>query len=115
MSTSNANRRRRPRISTMILCEIIVGMNPPELARVRDLSECGMKIATPRPLVLGERVRIRLPGTDCWVLARVSWCMQGTAGLAFSRAIDMPGVSGAQLPREALLRDAFATRRQMAG
>ena len=99
----------------MILCEIIVGMNPAELARVRDLSECGMKIATMRPFVLGERVRVRLPGADEWVLARVSWCIDGTAGLAFARAIEMPGVSGAQIPREALLRDGFAARRRMAG
>ena len=99
----------------MILCEIAVGRNPAELARVRDLSECGMKIATTRPLVLDDRVRIRLPGMAEWVLARVSWCMDGTAGLAFNRAIDMPRVAGAQGPREGVARDRLVARRRMAG
>ena len=99
----------------MILCELVIGAGPAELARVRDLSECGMKIATTRELALGERLRIRLPGAEDWVTARVSWIVDGTAGLAFSRAIEMPGVSGAQVPREALLRGGFPARRRMFG
>lgn len=96
----------------MILCEFIIGIDPAELARVRDLSECGMKIATTRRLVVGESLRIRLPGADEWVLARVSWSMEGTAGVAFARAVDMPGVSGAQIPRETTLRDVRPARRR---
>ena len=97
----------------MILCEVVIGANPAELARVRDLSECGMKIAMRCPLVLGDHVRIRLPGMDDWVLARVSWSTDRTAGLAFARAIDMPGVSGAQVPRDAPLRNALVARRRI--
>ena len=99
----------------MILCEVMVGMNAPELARVRDLSECGMKIATTRPLVLGDRVRIRLPGVDEWVLARVSWCIDGTVGLAFARAIEMPGVKGAQVSKEPPFRERHVAPRRLAG
>ena len=85
----------------MILCELRVGELPPEHARVRDLSECGVKIATPRTLSMGERLRIRLPGTSDWTLARVAWCGGGLAGLAFLRAIDIPRVNGAHPRREA--------------
>lgn len=80
----------------MILCEIRIGEQPAERVRVRDLSECGLKIATERKLLLGDRLRIRLPGTADWSLARVAWCGRGVAGLAFSRAIDLPGVAGAR-------------------
>lgn len=90
------DRRRRPRLSTMILCEIRIGELPPELVRVRDLSEGGLKIATERKLLLGDRLRVRLPGTGDWSLARVAWCARGVAGLSFSRAIDLPGVAGAR-------------------
>ena len=96
MTANFDDRRRRPRLSTMILCEIRIGEQPPELVRVRDLSECGLKIATERKLLLGDRVRIRLPGTADWSLARVAWCARGVAGLSFSRAIDLPGVAGAR-------------------
>lgn len=75
----------------MILCEIRIGEQPAELVRVRDLNECGVKIATSRNLLLGDRLRVRLPGATDWCLARVVWCSKGTAGLAFSRAIDLPG------------------------
>lgn len=96
MSPETDNRRRRPRISTMILCEIRVGEQPPELVRVRDLNECGMKIATPKVLLLGDRLRVRLPGANDWSLARVVWCARGVAGLAFARAVDLPMVVGAR-------------------
>lgn len=78
----------------MILCEIRIGEQAPELVRVRDLSECGLKIATARRLLLGDRLRVRLPGADEWSLARVVWCAGGVAGLAFARAIDLPAVAG---------------------
>lgn len=96
MTENYDDRRRRPRLSTMILCELRIGELPPQLVRVRDLSECGVKIATDRKLLLGDRVRIKLPGTGDWSLARVAWCAQGVAGLSFSRAIDLPGVAGAR-------------------
>lgn len=77
----------------MMLCELRVGEQPPELVRIRDLNECGIRIATPRPLLLGDRLRIRLPGAADWCLARVAWCSKGTAGLSFARAIDLPGAA----------------------
>lgn len=96
MTANSDDRRRRPRLSTMILCEIRIGEQPPELARVRDLTECGLKIATERKLLLGDRLRVRLPGTREWSLARVAWCSRGVAGLSFPRAIALPGVAGAR-------------------
>ena len=83
-------RRRRPRISTMILCEIRIGEQPAELVRIRNINECGIKIATSKPLVIGDRLRVRLPGAADWSLARVVWCDRGTAGLSFARALDLP-------------------------
>ena len=96
MSQNTDERRRRPRISTMILCEIRIGELPSEIVRVRDLNECGIKIATPRVLLIGDRLRVRLPGAADWCLARVAWCSKGVAGLSFSRAIDLPRVQGAR-------------------
>ncbi|MBX9897115.1 MAG: PilZ domain-containing protein [Qipengyuania sp.] len=101
MSNNPEDRRRRPRISTMILCEIRIGEQPPELVRVRDLSECGIKIATGKTLLLGDRLRVRLPGAIDWCFARVAWCSKGTAGLAFARAMDLPGVVKAGIGEEA--------------
>ena len=100
MQLNVPERRRRSRVSTMILCELSVVGAPIELARVRDLSEMGVKIAIPQTLLLGDRVRVRLPGGCDWVVARVAWCAQGVAGLAFVRAIDLPHVSGASRHHE---------------
>lgn len=94
MTSESDNRRRRPRISTMILCEIRIGEMPPEIVRVRDLNETGIKIATRRILLLGDRLRVRLPGASDWSLARVAWRAEGLAGLSFSRAIDLPALAG---------------------
>lgn len=101
----NPENRRRARISTMILCEIRVGEQLAEIVRVRDLSECGIKIATARILLVGDRLRVRLPGAADWSLARVVWCAKGTAGLAFARAIDLPSIAGnpAQVARPDLV------------
>ena len=74
----------------MILCEISRNCQDPQLARVRDMSECGLKIATPWKLEKGSRLRIRMPGLDRWVLATVIWSEGSIAGLAFSQAIDLP-------------------------
>lgn len=95
MDPNPEDRRRRARISTMILCEIRVGEQPPELVRIRDLTEGGIRIATKKALLLGDRLRVRLPGRADWRLARVAWCDKGVAGLAFTRAVDLPGVAGA--------------------
>jgi hypothetical protein len=97
MAPNPDDKRRRPRISTMILCEIRVGEQPPELVRVRDLNEGGAKIATSKTLLLGDRLRVRLPGMADWSLARVVWCSKGIAGLAFTRAVELPGVAGARV------------------
>lgn len=79
----------------MILCELSVCETDRWLARVRDLSECGIKIACPIPLLEGDRVRVRLPGGAGWIAARVAWCGQSVAGLAFAHAVDLPRISGA--------------------
>jgi hypothetical protein len=109
MSDNSDERRRRPRISTMILCEIRIGNQPPELVRVRDLNECGVKIATNRPLMLRDRLRVRLPGTEDWCLARVAWCTKGTAGLAFARAVDLPSVVGVRAAQDPFQRERLAS------
>jgi len=96
MPPRSEERRRRPRIATMILCEIRIGEQPAELVRVRDMNECGVKIATRKPLLVGDRVRVRMTGTTDWCLARVVWGTSGVAGLAFSRAIDLPPAADAR-------------------
>lgn len=100
MKPNLKEKRRCRRISTMILCDLRIGNAPPELARVRDLCETGMKIATGRRLMLGDRLGIRLPGTTGWVMARVAWCTKGFAGLSFIRAIDLPQVAGVGIRRD---------------
>ena len=80
----------------MILCEIRVGERPPHLVLIRDLTEGGIKIATNKVLLLGDRLRVRLPGLADWCLARVAWCEKGVAGLAFTRPIELPRVAGAR-------------------
>ena len=96
MESLSTDRRRRPRISTMILCEVRVGAKPPQLVRIRDLSECGIRIATALKLLPGEHVRVRLPGAGDWVMARVAWRTPSIAGLAFLRAIDLPQIANSQ-------------------
>lgn len=90
MEPLTAERRRRPRISAMMLCEIRAGSAAPEVVRIRDFSECGLRIATRLPMLVGGHVRIRLPGVEEWWLARVAWRDGPTAGLAFLRAVDFP-------------------------
>lgn len=81
----------------MFLCELAFADETIELARVRDLSEAGIKIATARPLQLGDRLRVRLPGGVDWVTARIAWHAQGVAGLSFARPVRLPEISGASL------------------
>lgn len=97
MEQTLADRRKRPRIAAMILCEIRIGNHPPELVRVRDLTETGVKIASPRALLLGDRISVRMPGRADWTLARVAWIGDGVAGLSFARAIELTGVPGARI------------------
>lgn len=92
-------RRRRPRISTMILCEISRDRQAPELVRVRDMSECGLKIAAQCSLAEGTRLKIRMPGVERWVPAQVVWSNGKIAGIAFSQAIDLPQ-AGTLPPRQ---------------
>lgn len=113
MDPNPDDRRRRARVSTMILCEIRVGEQPPELVRIRDLTEGGIRIATKKALLLGDRLRVRLPGRTDWCLARVAWCDKGIAGLAFARAVELPGAAGALAAGElaSRLRDDRAERK----
>jgi hypothetical protein len=94
MLLSQEDRRRRPRISTMILAQLQLGAEAPHLTRVRDLSECGVRVATKLRLVPGQHVRVQLPGYGAWVLGKVAWVTQGVAGIAFLRAIDLPDMKG---------------------
>jgi hypothetical protein len=96
MPDTPTERRRRQRLSTMILCEIRLGMGPAHLVRIRDLSESGIKVATPLFLAVDERVWVRLPGASDWAIARVAWRAKGTAGLSFLRAVDVPEIAGAR-------------------
>jgi hypothetical protein len=93
MTSLPSDRRRRPRISTMMLAQIRVAGDPPEVTRVRDLSECGLKIASKRPLRPGQNLKVRLPSMEGWVLARVAWAARGVAGVAFLSAVDLTALS----------------------
>lgn len=99
----------------MIVCELRIGERAPEPVRVRDLTECGVKIAARTPLVPGDRVRVRLPGSVDWTLARVVWCARGVAGLAFVRAIDLPRIAGARRPDEFPSEAGHVRKQRIAG
>ena len=88
MDPNPHDRRRRARVSTMILCEIWVGEQPPELVRIRDLAEGGIRIATKKALLLGDRVVVL-----------------GRAGEAVRATVDVPH------PRDPDRRGDDATRR----
>lgn len=94
MPPISSERRRRPRISTMMLCEIRQGGGEPQLVRVRHLSECGLKIASKSEFTIGDRVWVRLPGAEEWALARVAWQTTNLVGLAFTQAVELPRPSG---------------------
>lgn len=98
----------------MILCELRVRAGAPELVRIRDLSERGLKIATGIPLIVGDHVRVRLPGSTEWALARVAWRAPATAGLAFLWAIDIPQ-PGAARPSLAIGGPRRRDRQSLAG
>ena len=80
----------------MILCEIRQGMGSAHLVRIRDLSECGVRIATTFDLGPEERLWVRLPGATDWTIARVAWQAKGTAGLSFVRSLELPEMAGAR-------------------
>lgn len=82
----------------MILCECADSGGKARLVRIRDLSECGLKIAIPDPVPVGTFLRIRLPRDPRWLAARVVWWANGTAGIAFMRAVDLPEVPGLKGP-----------------
>lgn len=86
------DRRKRPRIAAMLLCEIEGTDLPSRHARVRDFNERGMRIACKAGLAPDSRVRVRLPGSQAWVSARVAWCQGGVAGLCFMQPVVLPRV-----------------------
>lgn len=98
----------------MILCELRTGAKPPELVRIRDLSECGIRIATALPLLQGEHVRVRLPGASDWIMARVAWRTPLIAGLAFLRAIDLAQIADTR-PSLKITAGRAAERQRLAG
>lgn len=104
------DRRSRTRISTMSLCELGFEEGVIEFARVRDMTESGIKIASARPICLGDRIRVRLSGSTDWVVARVAWRSEGVAGLSFARPVRLPQVSGAKAEVEG--QSLGATRRK---
>lgn len=56
-------------------------------ARIRDISDSGVRLATREVLLVGTRVAIKLPRIG-WIEARVAWQRQGLMGLAFREEID---------------------------
>lgn len=93
MTNAPQERRRRPRVSTMMLCDLCPGDHNPQIVRIRDMSELGLRIAAPFPLSVEQRIRVHLHGGCDWVRARVVWTQGLIAGIAFAHAIDLPRVS----------------------
>ena len=92
MQSGIIDRRERQRIVAMLLCEIeAVGM-PSQLVRVRDLSNLGLRVVDPVNLGAQRSVRVRMPGSQVWVTARVAWSADGMTGLSFQRPIDLPAI-----------------------
>ena len=90
MVVPTPERRVRSRIPAMILCEIRLDGGEPELVRIRDFSDTGLKIATAVPLVQGQVVRVRLPGAPVWASAQVAWRAGRIAGIRFLHASIFP-------------------------
>lgn len=80
----------------MILCEFAATDGEQRFARIRDLSECGIKIATPEPMDVGTRLSVRLPGSQRWLHARVVWSGDGITGVAFAQTVELPEIAGAR-------------------
>lgn len=80
----------------MILCEFAATDGEQRFARIRDLSECGIKISTPEPMDVGTRLSVRLPGSQRWLHARVVWSGDGLTGVAFAKTVELPKIAGAR-------------------
>jgi len=92
MDSVTIDRRQRQRIVAMLLCEIEALGMPLQLVRVCDLSDRGLRIASPERLGTRRAVRVRLPGTQNWVKARVAWSEDGVTGLSFPHPIELPAM-----------------------
>ena len=101
MVAPTPERRVRSRISAMILCEIRLDGGEPELVRIRDFSDTGLKIATGIPLSQGQVLKLRLPGAPVWSTARVAWRAGKIAGLRFLHASIFPQDDAANSARVA--------------
>ena len=98
----------------MMLCEIRQGTGEPQLVRIRDLSECGLKIASKSEFVVGERIWVRLPDAEEWAYARVAWQTTNLVGLAFSQAVELPR-SSAERDDRAMLASVRSERIRQSG
>lgn len=71
----------------MIIAEVSHAGSRSFHARIRDISDGGIRIATQELLSAGTRLAVKLPRIG-WVQARVAWQRQGLTGLAFREEID---------------------------
>lgn len=86
-----ADRRKDGRIRTVYRLAPIKSSCGTGLARVRDISDEGMRLQTNMPVMLGDRVGVRLSDTQR-LEARVVWTNGEECGLRFDAPIDSANV-----------------------
>ena len=65
----------------MLLCEIAIDGQHAGIVRIRDWSVSSLKVATRFQMLAGQRLQVRMPGSDRWIAARVAWRAGNLAGL----------------------------------
>lgn len=82
----NEQVERQPRISLMLMAQLLRQHGDPTLHRVSNLSESGVRLAQVSKLNPGDVVSVLVGCADA-VSATVAWVRDGTAGLQFNEAI----------------------------
>lgn len=89
-STADAgadDRREGPRMRTVLRIAPVAVGNQQGLARVRNISDGGMKLDLTLPILLGDRVRVEL-SEDVVLMGAVVWTNGDECGLKFDQPID---------------------------
>jgi hypothetical protein len=85
-SSSEHERRGGPRIRANAIAMMRRQKESNEAIQIVDISPEGCGFRSGRPVAIGSRVWLGLPGLDTWV-ATVAWFKDGTGGLRFERPL----------------------------
>ena len=84
---AGTHQRSENRDSMFLQAHVRRSHGQPSTVRVRNLSSGGMMIEAPSPFVPGEVVVVELRGLGA-LSARIAWCAEGRAGVAFDTPVD---------------------------